>query len=389
MQAKGNKLTDHPLYQRVAGFKEFETGARAFVDLAGLAKLAKTRGKEIAKLIDDLGLDSLKGVVFYSGYEGIAERSLMELDISGERKGLLRLAGGKPFKLADVPPIPPDAASWSMTNFDLAMFYDTTLATVESIVNVVSPEDLPKVKEAAQFVDNALGINLRTDLFGALGDKFVQYSSSSEGPLILGQTYLFKVSDGDKLLTSLDQSIKSLGKLSGADVSVRKRKFRNADLREVHIRQGFVVPTYVVHKGWLAVSFFPQPVQGFVMRANGELPSWQPDASVTANLDKFPKEFHSISISDPRPTVSQVLALAPAVLGLLNTFLPDLRLDVGLLPNAQEATRHLFPNVSVVSDNGKTLRMETRASLALPFELAGLDAYSLVAVFGFIAAARF
>jgi hypothetical protein len=124
------------------------------------------------------------------------------------------------------------------------------------------------------------------------------------------------------------------------------------------------------------------------MRANGELPSWQPDASVTANLDKFPKEFHSISVSDPRPTVSQVLALAPAVLGLLNTFLPDLRLDVGLLPNAQEATRHLFPNVSVVSDNGKTLRMETRASLALPFALAGLDAYSLVAV-GFILPLRF
>jgi hypothetical protein len=389
IEAKGNKLTDHPLYRRVAGFKEFETGARAFVDLAGLAKLAKTRGKEIVKLIDELGLDGLKGAVFYSGYDGIAERSLMELDIPGERKGLLRLAGGKPFKLSDVPPIPPDAGSWSMTNFELGKFYDVALSAIESIVNVVSPEDLPKVKEFALQADSALGINLRQDLFGTLGDKFVQYSSPSEGPLILGQTYLFKVTDGDKLLAALDQSIKSVGKLSGADVSVRKRKFHGAEVREVQIRQGFVVPTYVVHKGWLAVSFFPQPVHGFVMRANGELPGWQPDASVIASLEKFPKEFHSISVSDPRPTMNQILSLAPAVLGLLNTFLPDLRLEVGLLPNAQEATKHLFPNVSVVSDTGKMLRMETRASLALPFELAGLDTYSLIALFGFYAAARF
>jgi hypothetical protein len=41
--------------------------------------------------------------------------------------------------------------------------------------------------------------------------------------------------------------------------------------------------------------------------------------------------------------------------------------DLDLIPNAQEATRHLFPNVTIGTDDGKRLRSDTHASLALPF----------------------
>jgi len=57
--------------------------------------------------------------------------------------------------------------------------------------------------------------------------------------------------------------------------------------------------------------------------------------------------------------------------------LPQSSFDVTTLPNAQRVTRHLFPNVSVVSDDGTLLRSETRASLQLPIELNGLDTYGL------------
>jgi hypothetical protein len=59
--------------------------------------------------------------------------------------------------------------------------------------------------------------------------------------------------------------------------------------------------------------------------------------------------------------------------------------DVGLIPNAQEATRHLFPNVEVVSLNGNTLRLETRASLALPLDLGNSDTLFLLGFLGSIA----
>ena len=47
-----------------------------------------------------------------------------------------------------------------------------------------------------------------------------------------------------------------------------------------------------------------------------------------------------------------LLTLAPVVVTLVNSFTPEFNVDVGGMPNAQEATRHLFPNVSVVTDDG-------------------------------------
>ena len=45
------------LFKKVHAFNQFETGARAFVDLAALVKLAQSRGREMGKLMSDLGLD--------------------------------------------------------------------------------------------------------------------------------------------------------------------------------------------------------------------------------------------------------------------------------------------------------------------------------------------
>src|SRR5206468_2878027 len=86
------RLTDHALFKKVQGFKEFETGARAFVDAAGLMKVARTRGKDVEKLLTDLGLDGLRGVTLWSGFDGPASRSVVEIDMPGPRKGLLALA---------------------------------------------------------------------------------------------------------------------------------------------------------------------------------------------------------------------------------------------------------------------------------------------------------
>ena len=87
---------------------------------------------------------------------------------------------------------------------------------------------------------------------------------------------------------------------------------------------------------------------------------------------QFPTEFNSIHISDPRPAVRFVISVTPFVLNLVNTFgpfgVPGFRpFDLELIPNSQEVTRHLFPNVTVVTDDGKRLRTETRGSLLLPF----------------------
>jgi len=49
MTKPGPRLSSHPLFKRVQAFKTFETGARAFLDVASLVKVAKSRSSEIAK----------------------------------------------------------------------------------------------------------------------------------------------------------------------------------------------------------------------------------------------------------------------------------------------------------------------------------------------------
>ena len=377
------RLTANPLFKRIQGFNTFETAARAFIDTGALAKLGSQRGPEVRRLLADLGLDGLKSLVFYSGFDGRAQRDLVEWDLPGPRKGLLALLGGKSFRLSDVPPLPPDVVSWSMTNFDTGAFYDTSVQAIEDIVRLVSPDDVAKVKGALKEADTVLGFDLRKDLLGSLGERFAQYASASEGPLALGQVGLFQVKDPDKLQRSIDQAIKSLGQASGVDVKVKKRPYAGVDMRLVQVRQqGFIfAPTYAIVDGWLVVSLFPQPVEGLIVRLQGHPGRLETLAANRGNPAQMPKEFLSISWSDPRPSIKQILSIAPLIGGSVASFLPDVNFDVASLPNTQEATRHLFPNVSITTDDGKTLRNETRGSLSLPIDLTGVDTY---AIFGFL-----
>lgn len=378
------KLTSSPLFRRVAEFKTFETAARSFVDAPGIVKVAG-QDERVAKLLDELGLKGMGPLVLYSGFDGEAERSLTEWDLPGPRKGLLRLLGTKAFRLEDVPALPPDIVSWSMTNFDAATFYDVGLQAAERVVALVSPEDVDKVKAFGPMVTGMLGVDLRADVLGSLGDKVVLYSTPSEGPFSFGQTVLLKVKDEKKLQTALDQAVKTLLKVSGGNASLRKHMYHGVEVKEVHVRQpGFIfLPSYAVHNGWLAVSFYPQPVHGFIARAGGDLERWQPDSRTRGHLDQLPKEFVAVTYSDPRPSLRQILSLAPLIAGVVRSFVPDMTFDVGSIPNAQEVTRSLFPNVSVTTDDGKTLRVETRASLSLPFEVSGIDSMGLFFLIGF------
>jgi hypothetical protein len=380
-------LANNPLFKKVSGFNDFETGTRAFVDMASLGRVA---GKDpgVAGLITKLGLDGVRGVALYSGFDGAAEHGVVDVEIAGPRRGLLRLLETKPFRLADVPPLPTDAVNWSMTNFDPKVAYDEGVNAAEAVLGLAAPGELPRLKEFLKQLNDNLGVDVRKDLVEAVGERFVQYNSPTDGPLFFGQTVLIQVKDADRLEAALEQAVKGISRTSGIDISAKKRKYHGATLHEVHVRQqGFIfLPTYTIHKGWLAVGYYPQAVQAYVLRADGHLPAWKPDARTKDALAKLPQEMVGVSVSDPRPMVRQILALTPLIGASVNSAFPDSKFEVGLIPNGHEVTRYLFPNVSVTTADEHGLRMETRASLALPLELSNADS---LAVLGILASLRF
>jgi hypothetical protein len=382
-EAKGARLTAHPLFKRVKEFKTYETTGRAFIDIAALVKIAGSRDPKIKKLLEDLGIDGLKSAVWYTGYEGEVSREVIELDAPGPRKGVLALLNGKQFSMADVPPLPPDVASWSMTHFDAAAVWDLSIVALETIVAIFDPDSVPEIQKSIKEINDALGLDLRKDLLGALGDKVVFYHSPTEGPMTLGQVVMIKVKDKEKLEGAIKQIVKVLAQKANGQVVFKKRTYHGVELREVYFKErGFpFVPTYAIHNDWLVISLFPQPVQGYILRSKGEMTAWKPDARSKEAFDKLPKQFLSVSWSDPRPGLGQLLAIGPILGGFYKSVDPESSFEIGSIPNAQEATRHLFPNVAVFVDDGKVLRFESRDSLVLPLEIAGIDSYALLFLF--------
>jgi hypothetical protein len=379
-EKKGDRLNEAKLFTRASGFKDFETAARMYVDVASLVKLADKRGPDVKKLLDDLGLYGIEDMVLYSGFDGDYERGLIEIKAPGARKGLLGLFRGKPFQLADLPPLPPDVTTFSMSQFDAAGAWDLAITTIENIARLIEPEEVKQIQEGVKAINQALGVDLRKDLLESLGDKLVMYNSPDEGPLTLGQVVAVKVKNAAKLQEAVESLIKGAARSSGLDVRLKKRTYRGVELREVHVKtQGFAfVPTFTLHKDWLVVALYPQSIHGYILRSTGEIPAWKPDARVALALERMPKEYTSIAFSDPRPTIKQLLSLAPFITAMANSFSPEQFLDIGTVPNGQEATRHLFPSVSVTHDDGKVVRLESRAALSLPLDLAGVDTYGLL-----------
>lgn len=371
---KDTGLAKSALYQQVTSFKEFALASRGFVDVAALAELGISFSPEVSRLIEDLGLKSLKSITFVSGFDGVHERAITELDIPGPRKGLLALMGSrKKISLANLPQLPDDITSFSASNFNAGTVYEAGIQIVEAGVRMFAPDQADNVKEGIRQIEGILGVRLGDDLFGSFDDMFVGYSSPSEGPLGLGGVYMLKVKNEKKLRDALESLIKAIPNIPGANIEMKKRDYHGVEVSQLILNTpgNFQAPSFAIHKGWFVFSQFPQPIYGFILRNNGELPTWKADAKLMKALEAFPREFSSISVSDPRPTVKFVLSLLPPAIGAANSvsqFVPGLRtFDVGLIPHAQAATQHLFPNITVTIDDGKKIRSETRASLALPF----------------------
>jgi hypothetical protein len=133
------------------------------------------------------------------------------------------------------------------------------------------------------------------------------------------------------------------------------------------------VPSYAVYKNWLAVSLYPQPLQGFIQRLAGEAPVWQPEAGVKADFAALPHPATGMSMSDARPAVQQVLNFAPIIIEAAQGFAQSNAFEIGTLPSASVLNRHLTPNVTVQTDDGRTLRWESRGSVLLPGDFLGVD----------------
>ncbi|MBX9627076.1 MAG: DUF3352 domain-containing protein [Gemmataceae bacterium] len=401
--AKGG-LTKHPLFARCRQTGDFEAVARGYVDadsVVGLAKrLAGPFVPGLAAKVDAIGVGNLKAVVFSSGFKGKESRALYEFDLPGERKGVARVLKQSPVTLADLPPLPPDASRFSLLRVDYTAAFDAGLTVLDALVpeqfgvedQGKTPAEVSKLRREflERELNKATGIDARADLLAHLGDKVCIYQSPTEGLSVLGTVLCISVKDPARVRAAADRLARTAEAVAGGRVKVRKKTLAGVEIREVYGRDfGFFVPTYAVVGDWLVVAAHPQPVQGAVLRQAGTLARWKPDADTARRLGGMPADAVGVQYCDPRSPAQNLCTVGPTALGFLgliqsqrgneSEFDP---IDLGLVPNGHELSRHLFPNLTYTRDDGKTVRVEVNDSFSLPGEFAGLEVLAFAAVSG-------
>src|SRR5262245_3617530 len=396
--AKGG-VTKHPLFQRCLKTGNFETITRGYVDAAPLVSLVKgLAGPFVPGLrerIDGVGLGGLKAVVFVSGFDGKESRALYEFDVPGERKGLTKMLKNEPLGLKDLPPMPPDVSRFSALRLDPAATYDAGLSVVDLLTMTQDygvEEDVAKkggaaiVKARKEYmmreVDKLLGVSVTDDLLPYLGDKLVVYQSPTEGISLFGMVVCVSVKDPAKIRAATDRMQGLFETIASSPVKIRKKMVKGVEVREVYGRGfGILTPSYAIVGDWLVVSAYPQAIQGFILRSKGDLEKWKPDPETAKRLAKMPADGCGLQYCDPKSTASNLCCIGPLFLntfGLRGAFNESNEtdfnpIDVGLVPNAQELCRHLFPNLTITRDDGKTISIEVNESFSLPLEFIGLE----------------
>ncbi len=136
----------------------------------------------------------------------------------------------------------------------------------------------------------------------------------------------------------------------------------------------------------------PQTAEAALLRIDGKLDRFTPSRELQVALDAVPKEFTSITVSNPRRIYRSLMGYAPllfsgAQAGLRNSgvFPPDLKLPVALadVPPSELVVRPLFPNVMVGESTENGFRWVSRGSLpSLPFggDVGGIGSVGTIGV---------
>ncbi|HXD88484.1 MAG TPA: hypothetical protein VN641_18485 [Urbifossiella sp.] len=400
-------ILNNPLYRRCQKSGELESVARGYVDSAAIIQLAvRLAGPflpDLAPKLNAIGIGNLQSIVFTSGFDGKESRAVYEFDLPGQRQGLAKIIKAKPIALADLPPLPPDVSRFSMLRIDPSGAYDAGLVGVEMLAagDQFGVEDKAKTPaEAArlrrEFIDRELtkflGFDVRKDLLPNLGDKIAIFQSPSEGVSVFGTVVCISVKDGPKVEVALDRFQRGLQTLASNPLKVRRKLLGGVEIHEIYSRGfGVLTPTYAIVGDWLVIAGAPQPVQGFVLRHQGKLAKWSPDADTAARLANMPSDAIGLQYCNPKSTVQNLCCIGPLVLSALTRFINNRNdgefdpVDVGLIPNGHELSKHLFPNLTYTRDDGKTVRIEVNESFSLPLEFIGFEPFAaaLSGIFGF------
>ncbi|MGK0482617.1 MAG: hypothetical protein ACJAQ3_002598 [Planctomycetota bacterium] len=182
--------------------------------------------------------------------------------------GLMRGNGILPeggLTAAHLAPIPADATWASVQRMDMEAVFNA----INSLASEYLQEQMGEGTDMAEMVTSMIGIDLRSGLFGALGDTYGMYASESTGGGGLTSTVMFfSLRDSEALLQTKEQLEEMINGMvaAQADGYVNIRTWtRGDDEYSTLMFPGLPVPleaTMAMSDEWLVVAATPQAAMG-------------------------------------------------------------------------------------------------------------------------------
>lgn len=363
---------------------DFDLTGSVWIDIG---QLAKTYGPiplpvpdrdgqplDVNYFLKALGFDNLGVAVLRSGYKGRAVWNESVLEVKGEKRGLIALGDQPSMTVADLPALPADTSGFVACSVDWSSVYTKTLAGVKDFV-AKAPENVQSdVDETIANLPRLLGFDPKADLFDALGNVVCMYVDSSQDFLgigIGGAIAAFEAKDAAKLRTTVDKMFTTIEQILGVQFTTHRTNKNGTEIITFQVESVEFGAVAVTDK-WALASLTPQSIMSFQMRASGDLPKWTPGPELQTALAEMPKEFTSLTVSDPRPIYRQLMALAPFAMTaakaalIENRIVPrDFEFEVGMadVPPSELVTGPLFPNISMGVNGKDGFRTYSRSSI--------------------------
>jgi prepilin-type processing-associated H-X9-DG protein len=326
----------------------------------------------VGQIVAALGFDKMGAFVSRSGYKGKATWSETTLEAPAPRTGLLAFGEQEPITLADLPPMPAATNGFFACSVDWSKTYDDTIRTVRKLADLAPPDAAAQVEGAIDQLPAIIGLDLKKDLFDALGNVLCIYGDAGQGPFGMGFGIVLEVKDAKTLRATVTELLGRLAEQTNPrDVVIRRATKEEREVITVEIGGGFLNPSLCVDDKWLVMGLMPQTIEAFFMRANGGLKKWEPAGLYREGLAELPDKFTCITATDPRETYRTLLGMAPLIMGFMQAGMrqsgaaPDFQIPITVadLPPAEAVIGPLFPNISVSTVDEKGLHSRSRSSL--------------------------
>ncbi len=321
----------------------------SYLDLQKVKDAAlKLAGPEAEKIVDAFGAGNIKS---YSAVTGLDETGFVnqsQLGIEGESTGIVRLLEQGTLTRDAFKRVPHDAPVAASVKLDAAKLFDAYF----EIAAHFDPDAVADMRREIGAVEEQIGIRIRDDLMGSLGDTWTVYASPSDGGIFTGWTASVAVNNRMKL-EEVNNTLSRVAAAAFDDApfapKIKQKKLGEHEINYVVVPDRFpLTPTWCITENELVFGLFPQSVKSHVLRASGEKSlADQPQVAKALAGQRGPM---MLTYIDSRTLIEMFYSFIQyaAQIGLNELRGEGVAIELGLLPSTGAIIRHLRPSVSVV-----------------------------------------